>query len=72
MCHVSDEDDDHGDDDDHQHHIPHILQEASLFYQLPANVQCIMDCGGIAAVADPEGPKKIFGRPAPPLISGSG
>ena len=62
MCHDGDEDDDHGDDDDDHHHILHILQGASVFYHLPTNVYCIMDCGGIAAGADPGE------RPPPPIF----
>ena len=54
------------------------VEGANVFYHLPTNVQCIMDCGGIAATPHfltkmrPKGPKKFFGRPGPPLISGSG
>ena len=37
------------------------VEGANVFYHLPTNVQCIMDCGGIAAVADlGESPPPIF------------
>ena len=78
VCHDGDEDDDHGDDDEcwGRQCVLSLANKCSMFNGL------WWDCSSGGSRGEPtphfltkmrpKGPKKFFGRPGPPLISGSG